>query len=185
MLTKGANIEKLSDEAKNIDIKVVMDLLKIELKIENNETMFYMDGVKLEEEKLQSKESSLAVSIVGGKANNKKLFEFAKELIDNLKINYNVVISGRSIMQIYPETDYHFLVTASLEERIKRKCIQYNGKITQEEVKQNIVKRDELQEKAGFYKKYPNTITVDVTECKSAEESTNKILKYIKLPSAV
>ena len=45
----------------------------------------------------------------------------------------------------------------------------------EKEVRKNIIKRDKLQKLAGFYKIYPNTITVDVTECKSAKESAEKV----------
>ena len=78
-------------------------------------------------------------------------------------------------MEIYPKQDYHIFVTADLEERVKRKCIQYNGYELEKEVRKNIIKRDKLQKLAGFYKIYPNTITVDVTECKSAKESAEKV----------
>lgn len=177
---KLANISKGQEK---VDIKQMMDFFNVELEIQNKETVFFIDGILADEEVLQSKESSLAVSTVGGRADNTKLFDFAKDLIDNLKKNYNVLISGRSIMQIYPDTDYHFFITASLEERIRRKCIQYKGKVEKEEVKRNVIKRDELQQKAGFYKLSPNTIEIDVTNCKTVEESTNKVLEKIKLPS--
>lgn len=180
MMKNGKKLEALKKESTNIDIKKVMDFFNVEIRIENNETNFYIDGVLASEEELQSKESSLAVSEVGGKADNRALFEFARELINNLKKNYNVIISGRSIMEIYPSLDYHFFVTASLEERIKRKSIQYKGEVDYEELRQNIIKRDELQEKAGFYKIYDKTIGVDVTDCKTVEESTKKVLKNIK-----
>ena len=139
----------------------------------------YVDDKKISEQDLQSKESSMAVSIVGGNANNKELFRFAKDLIDDLKQTYNVVISGRSIIQIYPDIDYNFFMTADIEERIKRKSIQYNNEIDIEELRIDIIKRDELHEKAGFYKIYDNTIIVDVTQCKSVRESTDKIMNYI------
>lgn len=183
MMKNGRKIEQLKDEAKNIDIKKIMDFFNIELKIENNETNIYIDGEVAKEEELQSKDASMAVSVVGGIADNTALFEFARNLINSLKKTYNVVISGRDIMQIYPDLDYHFLITASIDERVKRKCIQYKGKVNEEEVRENIIKRDELQEKAGFYKMYKNTIKLDVTECKTVEESTNKVLEKIKLPS--
>ena len=185
MMKSGANLESLKSQANNIDIKTVMDLFKIELKVEDNETKIYMDGVALEEEELQSESSSMAVSEIGGKAKNEALFVFARNLIDTLKIEHNVIIAGRSIMQIYPKTDYHFFITASLEERTKRKSIQYKGKVDIEELKTHIAKRDELQEKAGFYNLSDRTISVDVTECKTVEESTNKVLNYIKLPAEV
>lgn len=185
MMKNTKKFDMLKKDINNIDIKQVMDLFNIKIKIENNETNFYIDGVLACEEELQSKESSLKVSEVGGKADNTALFEFAKDLINNLKRDYNVIISGRSIMEIYPDTDYHFFITANLEERIKRKSIQYKGEVDKEEIRKNILKRDELQEKAGFYKLHSKTILLDVTNCKSVEESTNKVLEIIKLPKNI
>lgn len=182
MMKSGANLESLKSQAKDIDIKTVMDLFKIELKIEDNETKIYMDGKLIEEDELQSKESSIAVSEVGGKANNEALFIFARNLIDTLKLEHNIIVSGRAIMQIYPKTDYHFFVTASLEERARRKSIQYNGEVDIEELTEHIKKRDELQKQAGFYNLSERTISIDLTDCKTVEESTNKLLNYIKIP---
>ena len=88
-------------------------------------------------------------------------------------------------MQIYPTQDYHLFITASLEERVKRKCIQYKEKEEIKAVKKNIKTRDFLQKLAGFYKIYPNTIKIDVTKCKSVEESTNKVLEHIKIESKI
>jgi cytidylate kinase len=164
-IKNGKSVKELSSAGKNLDIKDMMDLFNINIKVENNETMIYVGNEKLDEEVLQSKESSIAVSKVGGSANNESLFKFARGLIDELKKDYNVVISGRSIMQIYPDTDYHFFITADLDERVKRKCTQYNNKEEYEEIKNNIIQRDELQEKAGFYKLSQNTIELDVTKC--------------------
>ena len=185
MMKSGANLDKLKAQAKEIDIKTVMDLFHIELKIENNETKIYMDGHIIEEEELQSRQASLAVSEVGGKANNEALFIFARNLIEHLKIEHNIIVSGRSLMQIYPKTDYHFFITASLEERARRKSIQYKGETDIEELVNHIAKRDELQKQAGFYELSANTICIDVTECKTVEESTSKVLSYIKLPQDI
>lgn len=165
---------------KNIDITSIMKKLNVEIKLENNETVVYVDGIKIEEDELQNEKTSMAVSIVGNIADNQKLFIFAKNIIDKFKESYNVIVSGRSLMQIYPELDYHFLITASLDERVKRKAMQYKNEVDLEELKNHIIKRDELQEKSGFYKVYPKTIKVDVTDCKNIEESTNKICEYIE-----
>ena len=100
MMKNGKKIEQLKDEAKNMDIKKIMDFFNIELKIENNETNIYIDGELAKEEELQSKDASMAVSVVGGIADNTALFEFARNLINSLKKTYNVVISGRDIMKI-------------------------------------------------------------------------------------
>ncbi len=185
MMKNGKKLEELKKQGKNLDIKEMMDLFKIEIKIENNETIIYIDGKIANEEQLQSKESSLAVSTVGGSADNRNLFIFAKDLINDLKKDKNVIVSGRSVMKIYPECDYHFFIIADLDERVRRKCYQYNNKETEEEVRENIVKRDELQRKAGFYEYSKNTIEIDVTNCKTIEESTNLVLSKIKLPELV
>lgn len=185
MMKNGSKLEELKAQGKNLDIKEMMDLLKIQIKVENNETILYIDNEKIDEEAIQSKEASMAVSSVAGGADHKNLFAFAKNLINELKETYNVIVSGRSVMKIYPDCDYHFFIIADLEERVRRKCIQYNNKETENEIRENITKRDELQKQAGFYDYSPITIEVDVTKCRSVEESTKLVLNKIKLPIEV
>lgn len=179
MMQNGKKLEELKKQGKNLDIKEMMDLFKIQIKIENNETIIYIDGKKVDEDEIQSKEASIAVSTIGGSADNKNLFKFARNLIDDLKKNSNVIVSGRSVMKIYPDCNYHFFIVADLEERVRRKCFQYNSKETEDEVRENIIKRDELQEKAGFYEYSSITTKIDVTDCRSVSESTQKVLSYI------
>lgn len=174
------NLSSLKDNLKDIDITDLMRKLKVEIKLEDKETVVYINGKKIEEEELQSDKSSMAVSVAGNAADNSNLFVFARNIINNFKEKYNVIVSGRALMQIYPDLDYHFFITASLEERVNRKLKQYDNSMDREELKIHILKRDELQEKSGFYKKYEKTIEVDVTDCKTAEESTKEVCKYIK-----
>ena len=180
LMQQESNLLKLRKLTKNVDIKKYMDDFKVEVHIENRESLIYIDGKLANEEELQSKASSLAVSVVGGIADNTKLFEYARDLIDEIKKDHNVILSGRSIMKIYPKVDYHLFITASLKERVNRKCIQYKKKDNKHSVRKNIILRDILQKIAGFYKIHENTIKIDVTECKSVEESTRKVLEYIK-----
>ena len=180
IIQNGKSLDDLVEHAKSLDIKRLMDILKVEIRIENNETTFYVNGKKADEEFIQSKEISIAVSSLGGRTNEESLYLFAKELIDNLKEKYNVIVSGRDLMKIYPECDYHIFITADLDERVKRKAMQYDNK-NLEEIKENIIKRDELQKEAGYYDLSGITTVVDVTECKTAEESTNKVLEILKI----
>lgn len=179
VLSSGVKLEDIADVMNNVDIKEIIDKYKIEIKIKNRETVVYANGKMISEEDLQAEDTSMAVSIVSNKAKNSKAFLVVRDLIDKLKENYNVIFSGRAIMQIYPNVNYHIFVTADLEERVNRKYKQYNGKISKEELKEHIQKRDELQEASGFYKIYENTITIDVTDCKDAKESTEKVLKIL------
>lgn len=174
------NSNKKITSLENIDITQIMKALNVEIKLENNETVVYVEGKKIDEEELQNEQTSMAVSIAGNVANNENLFIFARNIINKFKEKYNVIVSGRALMQIYPDLDYHFLIVADLDERVKRKAIQYGENVNLDELRNHIETRDALQEKSGFYKIYNKTIKVDVTDCKTIEESTNKVCNYIK-----
>lgn len=177
---KNIDINNLKENIQNIDIKKIMDTLKVKFEIENGETIIYVNNQKIDDEKLQSEKASLAVSIAGLNADNSHLYLFARNLIDMYKEKYNIIVSGRDLMNIYPNLDYHLFITADLNERVKRKMIQYGEDANEQEVKENIEKRDNLQKQAGYYKIYDKTIVIDVTDCKNVEESTKKVLEHIK-----
>lgn len=182
IMNSGIDLKSmLAAQNEKIDIKKIMDMLQVSIKIENSESVVYVGNKKIEEEKLQSDEASMAVSNVALKADNSKLYSFAKGLINNFKKQFNVIVSGRDLMAIYPDLDYHFFIVADLEERVQRKAKQYeNSAINLIELKKHIEKRDELQEKAGYYRRYSNTIDIDITKCKNAKESAEKVYTYIK-----
>lgn len=173
MKTKIKNTE-------NLDAFEVMKRLGIEIKLEDRETVIYMNGQKIDEKDLQSKQASMAVSKVSNTANNEKLYEFGKNLIDSFRKDYNIILSSRDIIKMYPNVTYHFFIDASIEERTNRKYIQYNKEIPKEQIKEMIQNRDELQEKSGYYKIYPQTKIIDVTNCKCAEESAHLVLENMK-----
>ena len=179
---------KLNDLVKNINgsnIREMIDKYQIKIQIEERESVFYLQNKKIEEETLQSKEISMGVSLVSNVADNKQLLAYGKQIIEQLKQNYNVIFSSRAIMQTYPNIDYHFFIVADLDERIRRKSIQYNGKISWAELKQHIIKRDALQKDTGFYELSDSTIKLDVTKCKSPKESAEMLMEYVKIPFTV
>ena len=83
------------------------------------------------------------------------------------------------LLQTHPELDYQFLINEALDERVRRKATQYGENVNLQELKEHIILRDELQQKAGFYNLSKKTIEIDVTECKSVKESADKLLQYI------
>lgn len=168
------------ENTENLDAFEVMKKLGIEIKLENRETVIYMNGKKIEEKELQSKKASMAVSQVSNMANNTKLYEFGKELIDEYRKDYNIILSSRDIVKMYPDVTEHFFIDASIEERTNRKYMQYNREIPKEQVKEMIQARDELQEKSGYYKIYQQTRVLDVTNCKNAKESAQMVLENMK-----
>ena len=185
MMKLNPDLKKLVKESKNIDVTSIMEKLNLDIRLENRETVIYVNGVKLGNEELQSEKSSLAVSSVSNVANNKKLYEFGENLIESYRKKYNVILSSRDIVRMYPNVTYHFFITADLEERVKRKFIQYNEEIPIEQVKDTIIKRDELQKKSGYYDIHEITQVIDVTDCKTVEESTNRVLNHIKIETTV
>ncbi len=185
LMNSGIDMSEMqnnSSESSHIDIKQMMDMLKVELKIENRESVVYVNGIEINEENLQSDTTSMAVSKIAKDADNSEFYTFGKKLIDMYKQKYNLIISGRDLMKIYPQLDHHFFITADLEERVRRKMKQYsNSQITEKELLEHIQERDKLQEESGFYKRYDKTIDIDVTDCKSAEESAKKVFEHIVL----
>lgn len=185
LMNSGIDMSEMqnnSSEISHIDIKQMMDMLKVELKIENRESVVYVNGIEINEESLQSDTTSMAVSKIAKDADNSEFYTFGKKLIDMYKQKYNLIISGRDLMKIYPQLDHHFFITADLEERVRRKMKQYsNSQITEKELLEHIQERDKLQEESGFYKRYDKTIDIDVTDCKSAEESAKKVFEHIVL----
>ena len=168
------------DNTQNVDAFDIMKKLGIEIRLEDRETVIYMNGKKIDEKDLQSKQASIAVSKVSNVADNTKLYEFGRNLIDEYRENYNIILSSRDIVKMYPDVSRHFFIDASLEERTNRKYMQYNKEIPKEQVKEMIKLRDELQEKSGYYKIYPQTQIIDVTRCKNAKESAELVLINIK-----
>lgn len=177
---KKAGISLENINLSNFDAIQVMNKLKVEFKIENNETTIYIDGKKIGREEIETESNSISVTSIASKTDNSSIYIFAKKVIEMYKAKYNVVVSARGLVDLYPDMDYHIYITASLKERVKRRYNEYKGKYTIEEIEKNIIKRDETHKLAGFNKKCDKTIEVDITDCKNAKESAEKILQKME-----
>ena len=159
------------------------DLLKklqVEFKIEDRKTVIYIAGKKVNEEAMKSMQNSIGVSKMSNQADNSKLFAFAHQIIQEYSKKFNIIVSARDLVKIYPEMDLHIFITASLEERVQRRYNQLKGEYTIDEVRNSVIQRDILHEKSGFNETFDKTVKVDVTGDSSAKESAKKIFdKYI------
>ena len=159
------------------------DLLKklqVEFKIEDRKTVIYIAGKKIDEEAMKSMQNSIGVSKMANQADNSKLFAFAHQIIQEYSKKFNIIVSARDLVKIYPKMDLHIFITASLEERVQRRYNQLKGEYTIDEVRNLIIQRDILHEKSGFNETFDKTVKVDVTGDSSAKESAKKIFdKYI------
>lgn len=173
------NINSLEQMA----ILTPFDLLKklqVEFKIEDRKTVIYIAGKKVDEDAMKSMQNSIGVSKMANQADNSKLFAFAHQIIQEYSKKFNIIVSARDLVKIYPEMDLHIFITASLEERVQRRYNQLKGEYTIDEVRNSIIQRDILHEKSGFNETFDKTVKVDVTGDSSAKESAKKIFdKYI------
>lgn len=177
----GIDISQMLNSTSIAEINALelMKKLQVDFKIENKETTIYIQGNKVDDNEIQSIQNAIGVSSMASKFDNTSFFAFAKNIIDNYRKQYNIIVSGRGIVSVYPNMTSHVYITASLDERIKRRYNQYNGQISEEEIKKVIVERDKMHEDAGYNKMFDRSISVDVTECKSATESANKVIEFL------
>lgn len=158
----------------------LMKQLDVEFNVEDGVTQIYIEGEKISEEEVESMQNSMGVSKMASMSDNAPLFAFARNVIDNYKQHFNVICSGRDMVDIYPNMNCHLFITASLDARVKRRFNQYKGKYTEEEIRKCIQERDELHEQTGFNKFCDVTIKIDLTDCNSAKESAEKVLSILK-----
>lgn len=168
-----ANIE-LNDASKIVNI-----LKKTSIKFINNH--IYLDGDIVDEE-IRTNEVSNTVSII---AKIKEVREILVELQRQIAKNSSVIMDGRDIgSYVLPDADYKFYVTASVEERGKRRykeLLKKGVKTSLEDIIKEIEKRDKIDSTREFAPlvKSPNAIVIDTTN-KTIEECVNEILSYIK-----
>ena len=168
-------------EHSNVDPMELMKKLKVEFKIEDKITQIYIGGKKISSDEIERVENSIGVSEMASstKANSENLYKFARNIIDTYRTKFNIILSARDLVTIYPDMTVHVYITANLEERVKRRYNQYNQKYAIEDIREMIIKRDKIHESAGFNRLYEKSIKVDVSECKSAEESAKKVINNI------
>ena len=173
------DMSKLND-VPNLTPFELLRKLNVEFKIEDRKTVIYINGNKVSDDAMKSMQNSIGVSKMANMADNSKLFTFADHIVNEYSKKYNLIVSARDLVKIYPEMDLHIFITASLDERVKRRYNQLDKKYTIDEVRNTVIQRDILHEKSGFNEISSKTIKVDVTEDKSAKESAQKIYeKYI------
>lgn len=180
-LQNNFKIQNNMNHLKSLNVFELMKMLKIDFKIENNETIITIDGEIITDEEIQSMESAIGVSKMASSVDNKAFYNFAKSMIDKYRKKYNLIVSGRDLVKIYPDMTCHVFVTASLEERVNRRYNQYKGQYSKEELMNIIIKRDEIHQNAGYNQMGDRNISFDVTDYKSAYESTvNLVNKLIE-----
>ena len=174
----GIDLSNMLDSNANLNPFDIMNKLNVEFKIENNETVIYIDGEKIANEDVTNIQNDIGVSSMWSKVDNTALYCFANKIIQKYRENYNLVVAGRDLSKIYPDMTAHIFITASIDERVNRRYNQYDGKYSKEELRDIIIKRDEMHNKISIIDDEKH-LSVDVTDCNNANESAKRILNRL------
>lgn len=168
----------LDDEKKIIDLA---SQLNIELKFENGQTKVSVNGKDVTEE-IRSLEVNQNVSPVS------KIEGVRKILVQKQKQmgkNGGVVMEGRDITTVvFPNADVKIYLTASINERARRRALEFAQKGQQvdiEQVKQNILDRDRIDSNRDVspLTKSPDAVEIDTSNL-SIEQQVEQILEEAK-----
>lgn len=163
------------------EIKKVLDKLDINFKIEDNELRITIDNVDVSDE-IRSEYISANVNIVAAIPEVRKKL---RELQRSVGSQYNCVMEGRDITTaVFPETKFKFYLDAPVEERALRRyneLVQKGEKVSLEEVKLAIIRRDELDRTRGInpLKVDDNAIVIN-TYGLTQQQVADKIVEYVK-----
>ena len=167
------NEKAIGDLANSADIR---------LDYVNGETRVNANGNDITEE-LRSIEVNQNVSEVS------RIEEVRKALVRQQQTmghrDRGLVMEGRDITTIvFPDADVKIFLTASIEQRAKRRAEEYKKKgisVSIDEIKENIIERDKIDStrKMSPLIKAPDAIEIDTSKV-SIEEQVNLILEQVK-----
>ena len=167
----------------SVDLVSHLSDIHIDFK-KNNETNsndIYLNGKNVES-RIRDFDISEQVSLVA------KIPEVRKYLVKqqrNIGKNGGIVMDGRDIgTVVFPNADLKFFITASVEERAKRRFIDFkklNKNISLQEVQENLIQRDNIDKNRSVSPliQAPDAILIDNTNM-NKEETYTKIQTIVK-----
>lgn len=169
---------------KKIDPKDTENVIEIlnKTNIDFIDNHIYLDGLKVDKEIRDNKVSS-----------NSSYIAIIKEVRDRMVFlqqrmakEKSVIMDGRDITTVVlPNADYKFFITATVEERSKRRYMELIEKgesnITLEKIIEDIKRRDEIDSNREIapLTKTEDSYLIDTTD-KSIEECVNIIVSMVK-----
>ncbi|MCL0077631.1 (d)CMP kinase, partial [Peptococcaceae bacterium] len=156
--------------------------LDIELVYEDGECRVLLDGQDVTEE-IRTPKVSQNVSFVASIPQVRENMVMRQQLMAK---NGGVVMDGRDIgTRVMKNADFKFFLTASIEERAKRRLIDLKEKgydVSLSDVIAEISERDDIDKKRSVDPLVPaeDAIIIDTTDL-TAEQVVDKMLIYIKI----
>ncbi len=172
-----------SNENGEINLSLLFDklhLIHLEFKNINDELVLFLNDKDVSKE-IRSNEVSANVSLI---ASQKEVRNFLMETQRSIAEKGGVIMDGRDIgTVVLPNANYKFFLTASIDERTRRRFVELQNlgiETTENEVKQNLISRDETDSKREVapLKKADDAILIDNTNL-TKEETIALIVSYI------
>jgi cytidylate kinase len=168
---------------KNIDIqdqeKIKEELTNIKIHYEGE---FHLNGMPVEKY-INSDIISKKTSDV---SKYKFIRDFIQSIIEEISKNKNIIMDGRDIgTKVFPNADYKFYLTASVEERAKRRYKELKDSgmdVNYTEICESIKDRDQndMNREIAPLKKADDAVVVDSSN-KTIEEVVDEISSYINI----
>ncbi|MCG2792132.1 MAG: (d)CMP kinase [Weeksellaceae bacterium] len=176
-------LQNCLDENQKLDFKKLMQnlpIIKLEFQNVDGELQLFLNGQNINKE-IRFPQVSDNVSQVAKEA---EVRNFLLETQRNIAKQGGVIMDGRDIgTVVLPNADYKFFMTASPDERAKRRFVELQtaGEKTDiETVKQNLNTRDKIdsEREVSPLKQADDAILIDNTNL-NKEQTINLIMSYI------
>ncbi|MBK1896448.1 (d)CMP kinase [Chryseobacterium paridis] len=177
-------LQHCKDENGLIDLNLLFSSLdKIQLEFKNNdgELVLYLNQNDISKE-IRSNEVSDNVSLV---AKQKEVRDFLLQSQRSLADKGGIIMDGRDIgTVVLPNADFKFFLTASIDERTKRRyheLLSLDIEANEQQVKENLIERDKIDSEREIapLRKAEDAIVIDNTKL-SKKETIEAILAYIQ-----
>lgn len=156
-------------------------LIELEFKNDNGDLVLFLNHINISKE-IRSHEVSQNVSFI---AKQKEVRDFLLQSQRNLAEKGGIIMDGRDIgTVVLPNADFKFFLTASIEERTRRRyqeLLSLGIKTDEKFVKDNLIERDRIDSEREIapLKKADDAIVIDNTKL-NKKETIESILAYLK-----
>lgn len=157
------------------------DEIELEFKNNNGELVLFLNHIDISKA-IRTNEVSQNVSLV---AKQKEVRDFLLHSQRSLAEKGGIIMDGRDIgTVVLPNADYKFFLTASIDERTKRRyqeLLSLGIEANEQQVKENLIIRDKIDSEREIapLKQADDAIVIDNTNL-SRRETIDSILSYIK-----
>lgn len=156
-------------------------LIELEFKNDNGELVLFLNHINISRE-IRSNEVSDNVSLI---AKQKEVRDFLLQSQRNLAEKGGIIMDGRDIgTVVLPDADFKFFLTASIEERTKRRyqeLLSLGIDSDEQQVRENLIARDKIDSEREIapLKQAEDAIVIDNTML-TKKETIENILTHLK-----